>query len=102
MAVVLATVKSSLIFSQETNQKNQSSAEQEILTLEKEWYDAFLRTDTDAMNRIEANDFLIITGTTETPVTKERQLANIRARSESGALGNSYAPIFSRRYRANT
>jgi len=35
------------------------------------------------MNRIEADDFIVITGMTEAPVTKERQLANIRARSES-------------------
>src|SRR6266498_389539 len=83
MAVVLATVKPSLTFSQETNKKSQSSVEQEILKLEKEWYDAFLRTDVTAMSRIEADDFIIITRITEAPVTKERQLANIRARSES-------------------
>ena len=83
VAVVLVTVTSSLTFSQETNKENQRSAEQELLKLEKEWYDAFLRTDTDAMNCIEADDFIVITGMTEAPVTKERQLANIRARSES-------------------
>src|SRR5262249_2103333 len=83
MAVVLVTVKSSLLLSQETNQQNQNSAEQEILKLEQEWYEAFLRTDTDTMNRLEADDFLIMTGTTATPGTKERQLANIRARSAS-------------------
>jgi ketosteroid isomerase-like protein len=63
--------------------ERESGAEQEILKLEKEWYDAFLRTDVDTMDRIEADDFIIITATTEVPVTKERQLANIRARSES-------------------
>jgi ketosteroid isomerase-like protein len=83
MAVVLATLKPSLTFSQEANKKNQNSAEQELLKLEQEWYDAFLRTDTEAMNRIEADDFIVITGMSEAPVTKERQLANIRARSEA-------------------
>ena len=43
VAVVLVTVTSSLTYSQETNKENQRRAEQELLTLEKEWYDAFLR-----------------------------------------------------------
>jgi len=83
VAVVLVTITSSLTCSQETNKENQSSTEQEIVKLEQEWYDAFLRTDIDALNRLEADDFIVMTGMTEAPVTKERQLANIRARSES-------------------
>jgi len=59
-----------------------NNVEQQILSLEKEWYDAFFRSDADTMSRIEADDFIIITGGTKTPLRKEQQLANIRGRSE--------------------
>lgn len=63
-------------------EKTHNNVEGQILSLEKEWYDAFFRSDADTMSRIEADDFIIITGGTKAPLRKEQQLASIRGRSE--------------------
>lgn len=80
---LVAAIKPTLAFGKETKTKNQSSAEQEILKLEKEWYDAFLGADIDTLNRIEADDFIVITRETPVPGGKKMQLAIIKGLNET-------------------
>ena len=56
-------------------------AERELLALEQQWYDAYLRGDVAALERIEAGDFLLVTGDDSVPGTKAQQLQNIGNRT---------------------
>jgi ketosteroid isomerase-like protein len=82
LAISLVTVMPCLSFSQKTNPKGQNSIEQEILNLEKEWFEAYQKSDADTVNRIEAEDFIVFTATGGT-FTKETQILSIRNRDEA-------------------
>ncbi len=83
IAVALVAAMLPVALGQEVKKEGEkTNVEQQILSLEKEWYDAFFRSDADTMSRIEADDFIIITGGTKAPLRKEQQLASIRGRSE--------------------
>ncbi|HEX4945345.1 MAG TPA: nuclear transport factor 2 family protein [Blastocatellia bacterium] len=83
LAVGLVAALSSLGLSQKADQKRQNSIEQEILKLEKEWFEAYYKSDADIVNRIEADDYVVSTGTSGEFVPKERQIARIRTRDEA-------------------
>lgn len=76
--VALTLVLSGLAVAQ-TNKK----VEEEVLKLEKEWFEAYLRSDVDTVDRIEADDFLVITATSQGYSPKERQMSGIRSRTEA-------------------
>lgn len=83
LAIGIAAIIPSASFSQGTNSKGQNSIEQEILNLEKEWFEAYQKSDADTVDRIEADDFTVVTATSGAFGTKETQIPNIRNRDET-------------------
>jgi ketosteroid isomerase-like protein len=59
------------------------SAEADLLKLEREWLDAYMKRDVAALERIEADDFNL-TYSTGDVITKAQELANLK----SSAAGN--------------
>jgi ketosteroid isomerase-like protein len=60
--------------------KPTSEAEQEVLKIEAEWYRAYLQSDSATMNRLEAEDFMVMTSampsTQFQPMRKGRNFGN--------------------------
>jgi uncharacterized protein (TIGR02246 family) len=81
-ALAFALTLTVSLLAQASNSKAQSSVEQEIMKLEKEWFDAYLRSDVETVNRIEADDFVVISRTSGAIGAKQSQLTNIRNRTE--------------------
>jgi len=63
-------------------------AEQELLKVEREWLDAYLKRDVAAMDRIEANDF-VITYADGKVLTKADEITNLKKPAPAGP-----GPIF--------
>ncbi|HKP85347.1 MAG TPA: DUF4440 domain-containing protein [Blastocatellia bacterium] len=59
------------------------AVEQELLKLEREWLDAYVKRDAAAMDRIEADDFMI-TYPDGKVVTKSEEIANIKRPAPDG------------------
>jgi ketosteroid isomerase-like protein len=75
--LILAFLGSLLILGQASAQKDQSgSAEQEITRIRRDWYNAFFRGDTATMNRIETDNFVVVSDRGSR--NKRQQLAGIQ------------------------
>ncbi len=83
LAVGVVAAIPSPSFSQKTKPKGQNSIEQEILKLEKEWFEAYNKTDANTVDRIEADDYILASRTRGEFGTKETQIPNIRNRDEA-------------------
>jgi ketosteroid isomerase-like protein len=59
-----------------------SSTEQEIMKLSREWYDAYFRGDTATLERVEASDFIVMSD--RVTQTKQEQVAGIQGRVKEG------------------
>jgi uncharacterized protein (TIGR02246 family) len=60
-----------------------SPAEQELLKVEREWLDAYLKRDAAAIDRIEANDF-VITHADGRMMTKADEIASLKKPAPAG------------------
>jgi ketosteroid isomerase-like protein len=60
------------------------SAEQDLLKLEREWLDAYIKRDAAALERIEADEFSITYPTGEV-LTRAQELANLKANGAANA-----------------
>jgi ketosteroid isomerase-like protein len=61
-----------------------ASAEQDLLKLEREWLDAYIKGDAAVLERIEADDFSITYAGGEV-LTKAQELANLKANASANA-----------------
>lgn len=83
MKRILSVVTLTLVLSGVAIAQTNKKVEDEILKLEKEWFEAYLKSDADAVDRIEADDFTVVTTTSGAFGSKERQVASIRTRDEA-------------------
>ena len=81
-AVLLGSL--AVIASGQTPEKTSldSSTEQEIMTLSREWYDAYFRGDTATLERVEASDFIVMSD--RVTQTKQEQVVGIQSRVKEG------------------
>jgi hypothetical protein len=69
-----------MVFGQVAAKKDHGvTAEQKIIKIRRDWYEAFFRGDTATMNRIETDDFVVVSDSG--PENKKSQLAGYREQS---------------------
>ena len=77
LLTALTSLAAPMVFGQVTAKKDHGvTAEQEIIKIRRDWYDAFFRGDTATMNRIETDDFVVVSD--RGPQNKKSQLAGIQ------------------------
>ena len=77
LVLIMTVLGPHLVLGQAPAKKDQSgSAEEEIMRIRRDWYNAFFRGDTATMNRIETDDFIVVS---ESGLENKRsQLAGIQ------------------------
>jgi ketosteroid isomerase-like protein len=77
LLTALTSLAAPMVFGQAAAKKDHGvAAEQEIMKIRRDWYDAFFRGDTATMNRIETDDFVVVSDSG--PHNKKSQLAGIQ------------------------
>lgn len=93
--VVLVATVSSIALGQTGDKKSTGSAEQTVMQLEHDWYDASLKNDAAALDKILADDW--VGQGPPGATTKTQAMADIKAgnsKMESGTLGDLKVRVF--------
>ena len=79
------TILIALAFSAVALAADQSAAEKELLKIENEWFQAYFHSDAATMNRIEGEDCVVITGSTnvKNELEPRQKNRNFSSRSEA-------------------